>query len=473
MGTEDREEESPLQYGSFPSRPRELGDVYIFWSTGHQAHVFSGEEEIALREYMKALRFSQKHLEELPKELSKVRVREHHVVEFLINRTWDIDPIRTRERLRNQAPWWDERSKGKFTGTIITALRSSGHENVALVPLQSHRQLQPLARHLNIVSPYHTVVFLGDDPTEEIEKNRFFLEALCSEIANVVRTYHGVAVVDRARKSMVTQLLGKALTYQSLPYIGVACAKTGTPPNTSGIQGVDISELELAHTVVVLVPGTQRTDEATWLAKTASVVAGKHSSLALLIHGDEYAWADVLAQLREHRRVVVLEGTGGIADLLSRAVRGEQVDDERAAKCIASGLIRTIPIDALDEFKQLLQTLVFPFPSGLRNIGMPEHTDLEQEFVEVSGTTITIRVPRFRPILRKEDWFTIEKWFVKEGDIIHPGEVLVSIECAPGFFEVSTPPQAVQGPCRVLHIPVPAGESTSLGDVLLVLVQGE
>src|SRR5450755_58475 len=471
MGIEDREEE-PLTISGFASAPpRPSGEVYIFWSTGHETLFYSGDEVTALKEYRKALTFSNKRLELLPREPSRVHIREHHAVEFLAKRTWDIDPIRTREMLQNQKAWEEARTT-KFRGKISTVRRSSGHDEASIVPIRYYAQLLPLAWHLHIASNYRTLVTIGDDPIEEAEQNRSYLKAINSKIADAVRTYHGVAVVDRGRKSMVNQLLGTALTYQRSPYVGVACAKTVSSLNDAGAQEVNISELELAHTVFLLVPGMQRTDEATWLAKTASSIAGTHPSVALLIHGNEDAWADVFAQLREHRRVVALEGTGGVADLLSSAARGEQVNDERAAKCVASGLIRTFPISALDEFDRLLKALVFPFPSGSDNIGMPDYEDLEQKYVEVSGTTIRIHVPRFRPTLGKEDWFSVEKWFVKEGDIIQPGDVLVSIECAPGFFHVSTPPQAVKGPCRVSRILVPAGVSTHLGELIVVLEQG-
>jgi hypothetical protein len=467
MGTDDQEEEPLATYGFTPTSS---GEVYIFWSTGHETLLYSGDETTALKKYRKALTFSNKRLEQLPRETSKVRIREHHIVEFFASRTWDIDPIRTREKLQNPKAWEEARTTN-FTGKISTVSRSSGYGEASIVTIRYYAQLLPLIWHLHIASNYRTLVIIGDDPIDEAEQNSSYIKAISSKIADAVRTYHGVAVVDRGRKSIVNQLLGAALNYQGLPYVGVACARTVSSPNDEGIQEANINDLELAHTVFLLVPGTQRTNEAIWLAKTASVMAGTRPSVALLIHGNEDAWADVFAQLREHRRVVALEGTGGVADLLASAVRGEQVNDERAAKCVASGLIRTLPIDAFDEIERLLKTLVFPFPSGLNNIGIPEYEDLEQEFVEVSGTTIKIYVPRLRPILGKEDWFTIEKWFVKEDDIIKPGDVLVSIECAPGFFEISTPPQAVEGPCRISRILVPAGGSTHLGELILVLEQ--
>jgi pyruvate/2-oxoglutarate dehydrogenase complex dihydrolipoamide acyltransferase (E2) component len=81
---------------------------------------------------------------------------------------------------------------------------------------------------------------------------------------------------------------------------------------------------------------------------------------------------------------------------------------------------------------------------------------------------IEIRVPKLYPTLGEKDWFSIEKWYINEGDIIQPGDLITSIECAPGFFNVPTPP-SVQGPHRVVKIHVLAGSSTHLGALILTL----
>jgi hypothetical protein len=93
-----------------------------------------------------------------------------------------------------------------------------------------------------------------------------------------------------------------------------------------------------------------------------------------------------------------------------------------------------------------------------------------KEALKVSGTTIEIHVPKFYPTLGKEDWFTIERCYVSEGDIVQADDPLVSIDCAIGLFDIPVPPQADK-PYRVEPICVPAGSSTHLGELILVLEQ--
>jgi len=86
----------------------------------------------------------------------------------------------------------------------------------------------------------------------------------------------------------------------------------------------------------------------------------------------------------------------------------------------------------------------------------------------VSQTMIEVHVPKLYPTLSEKDWFTIEKWHIAEGDIVQPSQLIVSIECAPGFYNIPAPP-AVTQPHRVTRIHVQAGEPTHLGELILTL----
>jgi len=92
-----------------------------------------------------------------------------------------------------------------------------------------------------------------------------------------------------------------------------------------------------------------------------------------------------------------------------------------------------------------------------------------KDALEVSGSTTKLYVPKFYPTLGEKDWFTIEKWYVSEGDIVHKNELLVSIDCAIGLFDIPAPPQ--EKPYLVKHIAVPVGSSTHIGALILVLEQ--
>ena len=69
----------------------------------------------------------------------------------------------------------------------------------------------------------------------------------------------------------------------------------------------------------------------------AGVVAGRRSSVTVLINGGEIAYTDVAASLRSGRPVVVLAGSGRTADAIASARAGNG-GDNRAVEIAASPL---------------------------------------------------------------------------------------------------------------------------------------
>lgn len=349
--------------------PMPRGEVTIFWSTGHEMQWFYGDSFTALQEYQRALTLPSMQVDRLAKRPSTRQVREHHVVELVLNSYWRIDPIRCEEARHDTMAWTslDER-KAAFDGQLTTiTMPSLSRRTAHVVEVERPEQLLPAVANLPFYSYHKTIVVIGDDPTDLAEQGRLHLQSVCAAIIEAAAGHYDVAIVDRGHRSMVSQLLGDRVSWQRVLLIGVACAETIALPDAYRRETPEgKSELEPSHAAFFLVPGTQRADEAAWLAKVASAFAGIDPSIALLIHGGEEAWQDVFAQLDEYRRVFALEGTGGIADLLSAAVRGEHVDDRRAVQCVASGLIRTIPLDAVDEVKELLSAVTSERPVSLR-----------------------------------------------------------------------------------------------------------
>lgn len=88
----------------------------------------------------------------------------------------------------------------------------------------------------------------------------------------------------------------------------------------------DAAELEPHHTLIVLVPGRAWGDESPWIAHMAGVIAAGSPSVTLLANGGEIAFNDVCNSFEQRRPVVVLAGTGRIADTIAAARRGSHTD---------------------------------------------------------------------------------------------------------------------------------------------------
>jgi hypothetical protein len=162
-------------------------------------------------------------------------------------------------------------------------------------------------------------------------------QVLRDEVVPVVERRDAV-VIDGGTDAGVMQLIGRARSASGgrFPLIGVAAEGTVLVPG-AGMSSPDAVELEPNHTLFLLVPGTEWGDESRWMMDIAGVVAGRRSSVTVLMNGGRIAYTDVAASLGSGRPVVVLAGSGGTADAIARARAGNG-DDDRAIEIAASPL---------------------------------------------------------------------------------------------------------------------------------------
>ena len=151
----------------------------------------------------------------------------------------------------------------------------------------------------------------------------------------------GVSVVDGGTDAGVMQLMGQAHAEVQTrsPLIGVAAAGTISLPGVTLDAGG--TPLEPHHTHFVLVPGSRLGDESPWMARVAAALAEGSPSVTVLVNGGEIAWEDVSQSVRAGRQVVVVKGSGRVADSLAMALAGQETE-ERVGELAASGLVQAI-----------------------------------------------------------------------------------------------------------------------------------
>ena len=162
-------------------------------------------------------------------------------------------------------------------------------------------------------------------------------QVLRDEVVPVAERWDAV-VIDGGTDSGVMQLIGRARSELGgrFPLIGVAAEGTVLVPG-AGRTSPDAVGLEPNHTLFLLVPGMQWGDEVEWMMEVAGVVAGRRSSVTVLMNGGQIAYADVAASLGSGRPVVVLAGSGRTADAIATARAGDS-GDARAVEIAASPL---------------------------------------------------------------------------------------------------------------------------------------
>jgi len=77
-------------------------------------------------------------------------------------------------------------------------------------------------------------------------------------------------------------------------------------------------QLESHHSHFILVPGNEFGDETKWIVHAATMIAGeRNKSVSVLINGGKVSQQDVEEELRANRPLIVLAGTGRLADEIS------------------------------------------------------------------------------------------------------------------------------------------------------------
>jgi len=212
--------------------------------------------------------------------------------------------------------------------------------------VDEERQLPSAIRGLGLHAPRPVVVVVGGaDGLEAAERDRL-RTIFRSAVIPVVQRFAAVGV-DGGTRAGVMLLYGETRceAHADFPLVGVVASATVRTCDESRQTEGQSALLEPHHTHFIVVPGDRWGDEAPWIARTATILAGHAASLTLLVNGGEIAYTDVQLSVDSGRPVVVLAGSGRAADVLAAAAAGRP-PDARAASLIHSGLVRSVPMDS-------------------------------------------------------------------------------------------------------------------------------
>jgi hypothetical protein len=147
------------------------------------------------------------------------------------------------------------------------------------------------------------------------------LQRLFSEVLAPLAKELGLIVADGGTDAGVMRLMGNAREEISgtFPLVGFSPDGLVKLPDDE-TSSTELTDLEPHHTHFFLVPGDQWGDESRWLAEIASQMAGDYSSLTVLINGGSIALVDAMENLRVHRPLLVIEGSGRLADEIAEAI---------------------------------------------------------------------------------------------------------------------------------------------------------
>jgi hypothetical protein len=209
---------------------------------------------------------------------------------------------------------------------------------------------------LGLRTPRLVVVLIGGAAlmgARDLDRLRPLFERALVPLAERLR----LVVIDGGTDAGVMRLIGRARTSAAarFPLVGVPAVGTVRSQGKHwGARRWPLNHLgarrrwplDAHHPHFVLVPGAAWGDEAPWIARVASELAGGWPSVSVLVNGGEIAYTDVACSLRAGRPVLAVAGSGRAADQLASAVRRGPAD-ERAVRLAASGLVEVVDADDL------------------------------------------------------------------------------------------------------------------------------
>jgi hypothetical protein len=149
----------------------------------------------------------------------------------------------------------------------------------------------------------------------------------------------GQSIVDRGRKSSL---------------LGVAPAGKVTYPGGPSVPSNDSAPLDPNHSHFVLVDGNEWGSETETLFELAA--AFNVPVLAILVNGGAIAKDELLQSVRRNWPVIVIEGSGRLADEIAALKKQlSQIEDPALAEIVEEGDLRIFPITgALEDFERML-----------------------------------------------------------------------------------------------------------------------
>ncbi|MBV6623091.1 MAG: hypothetical protein KI793_09145 [Rivularia sp. (in: Bacteria)] len=223
------------------------------------------------------------------------------------------------------------------------------------IRVESLKDLSNAMDELGFNNPRSVLVILGGaGKMSETDLSR--LRSLFVNVLAPVVEKLGASVVDGGTDFGVMQMIGQARAQiqGTFDLIGITPVGKVALPNQPTPE--EVTALEPNHSHFVLIPGSDWGDESPWLANVATVIAKGKPSVAILVNGGEISKKDVSESHKANRTVLAVDGSGRLADTLSAALHGENID-EGAKELVASGLVQILDFkESFDSLTQLVKS---------------------------------------------------------------------------------------------------------------------
>ena len=208
-----------------------------------------------------------------------------------------------------------------------------------------------LLHTLNIRQPNAVIIIAGGaskmDEQVHPDLDRLFTRGI-AQVATSTRAL----IIDGGTHAGVMAIMGQAVAEQQRrsTLLGVAPAGIVTYPGKStcmsGSKSVPGVPLDPNHSHFVLVETDEWGGETETMYELAKTLSAGSPSVAVLINGGSIAKSEVLHNVRQRRPIIVIEGSGRLADEIARLwqEKPSSFSDAQLSEIILHGNIHLFPL---------------------------------------------------------------------------------------------------------------------------------
>jgi hypothetical protein len=212
-----------------------------------------------------------------------------------------------------------------------------------------------LIEALGISTPKNLILLIGGADKLDEKLTSRLTQLFSRGIARAAADAEAL-IIDGGTEAGVMQIMGQSIVDRGRKssLLGIAPAGKVTYPGGPTVAGNDSAPLDPNHSHFVLVDGKEWGSETETLFELAA--AFNKPVLAILVNGGAIAKDELLQSVRRNWPVIVIEGSGRLADQVA-ALKKEpsQIEDPVFAEIVEEGDLRIFPITgALEDFERML-----------------------------------------------------------------------------------------------------------------------
>lgn len=220
-----------------------------------------------------------------------------------------------------------------------------------------------LVQALGITRPKTLILIAGGAAKMSEPDQHSLIQLFTYGIAHVAASLDAV-IIDGGTQSGVMAFMGQGVAQQQRKptLLGISPAGMVTYPGKPADKSSgDEVPLEPNHTHFVLVETVEWGGETETMYELAKILSAGCSSLAVLVNGGPIAENEVLLNVRQGRPVIVIEGSGRLADEIAGILHEQppSITDPELSEITTSGDLHLFPLaGSAQELEQLIQRLL-------------------------------------------------------------------------------------------------------------------